>query len=49
MSEETQAGIILCVAVLFFAIFFRDAFMATANFLDSARCSIGMKYYCEDK
>lgn len=49
MSEETWVGIILCVGVLLFAIFFHDAFMATANFLDSSRCSIGMDSYCKDK
>jgi hypothetical protein len=48
MSEETWVSIILCIAVVLFAVFFRDAFMATSDFLDSSRCAIGMDY-CKDK
>lgn len=47
MSEENWVYTICCVGVLLFAIFFREAFMATSDFLDSARCSIGMDY-CKD-
>lgn len=48
MSEETWTVLIIFVVVTLFAVFFREAFMATADFLDSTRCSIGMDY-CKDE
>lgn len=46
MNSETITGLVLVAVVAFFAILFKDAFMATSEFLDDSRCSIGMKYYC---
>ncbi len=46
MSEKLFV-ILVFAAVAAFAILFKDAFMATANFLDETRCSIGMQSYCE--
>jgi hypothetical protein len=34
------------VAVTIFAYIFRDSFMATVDFIDSIRCSIGISHYC---
>ena len=47
MSDDAITGTVLVVAVALFAIFFRDAFMATSEFLDDTRCTIGMKHYCD--
>ncbi len=35
------------VIVGLFALLFRDAFIATSDTLNDARCSIGMKLYCD--
>lgn len=45
MSDDAITGTVL--AVVLFAIFFRDTFMATSEFLDDARCTIGMKHHCD--
>ena len=46
MSEKLFA-VIAFVAIGAFALVFKDAFMATADFLDETLCSIGWQTYCE--
>ena len=46
MNEKLFAIIVFSL-VAAFALLFKDAFMATANFLDESRCSIGMESYCK--
>ena len=45
--NETLFTIIVFVVIGLFAILFKDAFMATIDFLDSTRCAIGMDSYCK--
>lgn len=46
MSEKLFT-VMVFVAIGAFALLFKDAFMATADFLDETRCSIGWQAYCE--
>lgn len=46
MNEKLFAIIVFSVIAVF-ALLFKDAFVATANFLDETRCSIGWEAYCE--
>jgi hypothetical protein len=45
--SEKLFAVIAFVAIGAFALLFKDAFMATSEFLDDARCTIGMKHYCD--
>lgn len=47
MSDKLFVLIVFVVVALF-AVMFKDAFVATSNFLDETRCSIGMKLYCNE-
>jgi len=52
MLDKLQSGAFIVIvfgSVSLFAYFFGDAFMATVDFLDSARCNIGMTHYCADE
>ncbi len=48
MSERLMV-LSIFVGVGLFALLFKDAFMATSEFLDDSRCSIGMKHYCDEE
>jgi hypothetical protein len=39
--------VLIFVIVGAFAYFFTEEFYAVANFLDDARCSIGIEHYCK--
>jgi hypothetical protein len=45
--NETLFTIIVFVVIGLFVILFKDAFMATMDVLDGARCTIGMDSYCK--
>jgi len=45
--SEKLFAVTVFVVIGAFAILFKDAFMATADFLDETRCSIGWEAYCE--
>ncbi len=45
--NEKLFTIVVFVVIGLFAILFKDAFMATMDFLDAARCTIGMDSYCK--
>ena len=45
--NEKLFVILAFVIVGAFGILFKDAFMATSNFLDETRCSIGWASYCK--
>jgi len=44
---NAQSIIFIFVIIGAFAYFFTDEFYAVANFLDNARCSIGIEHYCK--
>lgn len=46
MSDKLFAIVVFSVVAVF-ALLFKDAFIATSNFLDETRCSIGWEAYCE--
>jgi hypothetical protein len=46
MSDKLFVPIVFVVVALF-AVMFKDAFVATSNFIDETRCSIGWEAYCE--